>query len=139
MTTGCRISTPIIHTFLSGLNVMNVFCCCGNVTRVFHTCFFSMLSMGNLSFCCFRIAHGSHSGSKLIKITDWNFPHRLKSVYVKDREFNKDITIERNNWKKYIHIDRETGSNEIFAMLDKIESETEVDIENLSKIPTRNT
>ena len=39
--------------------------------------------------------------------------------------------MERNNRKKYIHIDREMGSNEIFAMLDKIESETESDIENL--------
>ena len=29
------------------------------------------------------------------------------------------------------HIDRETGSNEIFAMLDKIECETESDTENL--------
>ena len=28
--------------------------------------------------------------------------------------------MERNNRKKYIHIDRDTGSNEIFAMLDKI-------------------
>ena len=41
--------------------------------------------------------------------------------------------MERNNRKKYIHIDRGTGSNEIFAMLDKIESETESDIENLSE------
>ena len=39
--------------------------------------------------------------------------------------------MERNNRKKHIHIDRETGSNEIFAMLDKIESETESGIENL--------
>ena len=39
--------------------------------------------------------------------------------------------MERNNRKKYVHIDRETGSNEIFAMLDKTESETESDIENL--------
>ena len=39
--------------------------------------------------------------------------------------------MEGNNRKKYIHIDRETGSNEIFAMLDKIDSETESDIENL--------
>ena len=43
----------------------------------------------------------------------------------------KDITMERNNRKKYIHIDPETGSNEIFAMLDKIKSATESDIENL--------
>ena len=39
--------------------------------------------------------------------------------------------MERNNRKKYIHIDRETGSNEIYAMLDEIESETESDTENL--------
>ena len=39
--------------------------------------------------------------------------------------------MERNNRKKYLHIDRETGSNEIFAMFDKIESETESDIDNL--------
>ena len=39
--------------------------------------------------------------------------------------------MERNNRKKYVHIDRETGSNEIFAMLDKTENETESDIENL--------
>ena len=38
--------------------------------------------------------------------------------------------MERNNRKKYIHIDRETGSNEIYAMLDEIESDTESDIEN---------
>ena len=41
--------------------------------------------------------------------------------------------MERNNRKKSVHIDRETGSNEIFALLDKIESETECDIENLLK------
>ena len=39
--------------------------------------------------------------------------------------------MERNNRKKYIHIDRETGSNEIYAMLDEIESNTESDTENL--------
>ena len=39
--------------------------------------------------------------------------------------------IKRNNKKKYIHIDREPGSNEIFTMLDKFESDTESDIENL--------
>ena len=39
--------------------------------------------------------------------------------------------MERDNRKKYIHIERETGSNEIFATLFKIESETEGDIENL--------
>ena len=52
-------------------------------------------------------------------------------VYVQKIEFYKDITMERNNRKKYIHIDRETGSNEIYAMLDEIESDTESDIENL--------
>ena len=31
----------------------------------------------------------------------------------------------------YIHIDCETGSNEIFAIFDKIESESGGDIENL--------
>ena len=36
-----------------------------------------------------------------------------------------------NNRKIYIHIDRETGSIEICAMLDEIESNTESDIENL--------
>ena len=46
------------------------------------------------------------------------------------REFYKDITVERNNRKKY-HIDGKTDSNEVFAMFDKIESETESDIENL--------
>ena len=55
----------------------------------------------------------------------------MKSVYVKDRELYKDITIERNNWKNYIHIDHETGNNEITTMLEKIERETESDIENL--------
>ena len=41
--------------------------------------------------------------------------------------------MERNNRKKYIRIDRETGSNEIYAMLDEIESDTESGIENLSE------
>ena len=54
-----------------------------------------------------------------------------KNVYVKHRELYKNIAMKRNNRK--INIDREMGSNEIFAMLDKIESETESDIENLSK------
>ena len=49
----------------------------------------------------------------------------MKSVYVKDRELYKDITIERNNWKNYI------GNNEIITMLEKIERKTESDIENL--------
>ena len=39
--------------------------------------------------------------------------------------------MERNNRNKYIHVDRETGSNEIFVMLDKIDGEAESDIENL--------
>ena len=39
--------------------------------------------------------------------------------------------MERNNRKKYIHIDRETDINEIYAMQDEIESDTESDIENL--------
>ena len=39
--------------------------------------------------------------------------------------------MESNNRKKYIHIDRETGSNEIYAMLDEIESDTESYIDNL--------
>ena len=39
--------------------------------------------------------------------------------------------MERNSRKKYIHIYRETGSNEIFAMLYKIENENESDTENL--------
>ena len=49
----------------------------------------------------------------------------MKSVYVKDREFYKDITMERNRRKKYINIDRERVTNEIFEMLDKIVSGTE--------------
>ena len=57
----------------------------------------------------------------------------MKSVYVKDREFYEDITMERNSRKKYINIDRETGSNEIFAILDKIEIKTEKYIEYLLK------
>ena len=39
--------------------------------------------------------------------------------------------MERNNRKKYIHADRETGSNEISAIFDEIESDTESDTENL--------
>ena len=39
--------------------------------------------------------------------------------------------MERNNRKKHIHIDRETGSSEIFAMLEKTESEIKSDTENL--------
>ena len=84
--------------------------------------------MGNLCFCCFRIAHGSHSWYKWIKKKDWNFSYSFKSVYVKDREFYKDITMTRNNRKKYMHVDRETSGNEIFARLDKIEGESESDV-----------
>ena len=57
----------------------------------------------------------------------------MVSLYVKDRGFYKNIIMKRNNRKRYVHIDRETGSNEIFALLDKTESETESDIENLLK------
>ena len=39
--------------------------------------------------------------------------------------------MERNIRKKYIHVDSETGSNEIFAMLGKTESETESDVKKL--------
>ena len=39
--------------------------------------------------------------------------------------------MERNNRKKYIHIDRETGSNKIYAMLDEVENNNQSDIENL--------
>ena len=45
--------------------------------------------------------HGSLSGYKLIKIREWNFSYSLKSVYVKDREFYKDITMEIYNKYKY--------------------------------------
>ena len=46
------------------------------------------------------------------------------------KEFYKDITMKRNNRKKYIHVDQETGNNEIYAMFDEIESDTDSDIEN---------
>ena len=39
--------------------------------------------------------------------------------------------MERNNRKRYIYTDSETGSNKIFSMLDKIESETVKEIKNL--------
>ena len=55
----------------------------------------------------------------------------MKSVYVKDREFHKDVTMERNRNKKYRHIDRERVSNEIFRILDKIVNGTKNDNENL--------
>ena len=47
--------------------------------------------------------------------------------------------MERNNRKKYMHNEHETDSNETFAMLDKVESEIESDIENSNTILTRNT
>ena len=95
--------------------------------------FLSVLSLSNLSFCCFRIAHAFHSGSKWTKTGDWNFSYGLKSVHVKDRDFYKDITMERNNRKKCIHIDHEMSSNKICEMLGKIESETESDNESYSE------
>ena len=55
----------------------------------------------------------------------------MKCIHVKDREFYTDITMEQNNRKRYLHTNRETGSNEIFATHDKIERDTESDIENL--------
>ena len=85
----------------------------------------SILNISNLSFCYFELVHGSHSGYKLIKIRGWNISYSLKSVYVKDREFYKDITMERNRRKKYINIDCERVTNEIFAILYKIVSGTE--------------
>ena len=93
--------------------------------------FFSILNISNLSFYCFRIAHGSHGEYNKKKKKNWNFSYSLKSVYVKDRGFHKHFTIEKNNRKMYIHIDCETGSNETFAIFDKIESESGSDIENL--------
>ena len=39
--------------------------------------------------------------------------------------------MKRNNRKKYTHIDRKTRSNEIFAILGKIENEADSDIESL--------
>lgn len=38
--------------------------------------------------------------------------------------------MKRNNRKKYMHIDCEAGSSEIFALIDKIENETKNVIEN---------
>ena len=55
----------------------------------------------------------------------------MKSVYVKDREFYKDITMKWNSRKEYIHVVRETSTNEIFAILGNTESETDSNIENL--------
>ena len=95
--------------------------------------FLSILSQSNLSFCCFRIAHAFHSGYKWTKTGDWNFSYGLKSVHVKDGEFYKDITMEKNNRKKYIHIGHEMSSNEIFEMLGKIEDESESEFESYSE------
>ena len=57
---------------------------------------------------------------------------KLKAFFI---SFNsvcaKERVLQRNNRKKYIHIDWKTGSNEIYAMLDEIESDTESGIENL--------
>ena len=39
--------------------------------------------------------------------------------------------MESNNRKKYVMINRETGGNDIFAMLDAIGSDNESDIDNL--------
>ena len=39
--------------------------------------------------------------------------------------------MEKENRKRYVRIDRETGSNQIFAMLDEIDSEAESKVENL--------
>ena len=58
-------------------------------------------------------------------------PYNLKSVYVKYREFYKDIAMERNNKKTYMHTDTETGSNEIFVLIDKIENDTKNVNENI--------
>lgn len=50
---------------------------------------------------------------------------------MKDRQFCKDFAMKRSSKKNYIHIDHETGSNEQFSVLDKIESETQSEIVNL--------
>ena len=39
--------------------------------------------------------------------------------------------MEKEKRKRYVGIDRETGSNEIFAIFEEIESEAESDVENL--------
>ena len=39
--------------------------------------------------------------------------------------------MEMEKRKRYVRIDRETGSNEIFVIFEKIESEAESDVENL--------
>ena len=63
----------------------------------------------------------------------------VRRVYVKVRKFCKSIVMERNNRKKYIHIDHETGSNEIFRMLGKTETRLRVTVKIFYKILTRNT
>ena len=55
----------------------------------------------------------------------------MKSVDVKDRAFYKDITMGRNNRKKYIHIYREPAATKYFQCWRKLKSDTESDIENL--------
>ena len=40
-------------------------------------------------------------------------------------------SMENNNRKKYIHIDCETGINEIFARLEEIVSDKESEVDNL--------
>ena len=110
------------------------FCCCGCITRGFHICFSPVLNMSNLSFCSFGIVHISHSGHKWIKIRDWS----LKSAYIKDRQFYKNIAMERSNRKKFIHIDRETWRYDLFAMHDKIKNETDSDTEDRLEDSARN-
>ena len=51
----------------------------------------------------------------------------------KAESFRKILQLKKNDRKKDIHIHRERCSNEIFAMFDKIESEIQIVIENLSE------
>ena len=51
----------------------------------------------------------------------------------KTESFRKILQLKKNDRKKDIHIHRERCSNEIFAMFDKIESEIQIVIENLSE------
>lgn len=46
--------------------------------------------------------------------------------------------MEPHNKKKYVHFDRETSTNKIFAMLDEIDNDNESDIVNFSKIQILN-
>ena len=41
--------------------------------------------------------------------------------------------MEKEKRKRYVRIDHETGSNEIFAIFEEIRSEAESDVENLSE------